>query len=244
MGQSRISTHLAQLKRAGLVRDRRAGKHIYYGLAAASGRRGCRCRSAGAVAGDRHRQRERNSREHDRPHRAGPRAYENARTGHANISTGWPGNSGGAIAPDARGRACRTCFWVCCRRWSSPTSGRVKALFPNCWRARARQVIAVDNSEKMVEFGAALAREHGFRQPRIPPRRHADTAHRTAGSVDLAIFSQALHHASAARTGDQRGGTRHPEDPAAGWSMLDLLAHMGSSRRANSTPTCGWASAS
>ena len=33
MGQSRISTHLAQLKRAGLVIDRRAGKHIYYGLA-------------------------------------------------------------------------------------------------------------------------------------------------------------------------------------------------------------------
>ena len=35
MGQSRISTHLAQLKRAGLVSDRRAGKHIYYGLAPA-----------------------------------------------------------------------------------------------------------------------------------------------------------------------------------------------------------------
>src|SRR5712672_301818 len=33
MGQSRISTHLAQLKVAGLVRDRRAGKNIYYGPA-------------------------------------------------------------------------------------------------------------------------------------------------------------------------------------------------------------------
>ena len=31
MGQSRISSHLAQLKRAGLVEDRRAGKNIYYG---------------------------------------------------------------------------------------------------------------------------------------------------------------------------------------------------------------------
>src|SRR6201998_3309526 len=30
MGQSRISTHLAQLKRAGLVQDRRVGKNIYY----------------------------------------------------------------------------------------------------------------------------------------------------------------------------------------------------------------------
>src|SRR5438132_1117162 len=32
MGQSRISSHLAQLKRAGAVADRRAGKNVYYGL--------------------------------------------------------------------------------------------------------------------------------------------------------------------------------------------------------------------
>src|SRR5436309_2225976 len=33
MGQSRISSHLAQLRQAGLVRDRRAGKNSYYALA-------------------------------------------------------------------------------------------------------------------------------------------------------------------------------------------------------------------
>ena len=32
MGQSRISSHLAQLRQAGLVQDRRAGKNIYYAL--------------------------------------------------------------------------------------------------------------------------------------------------------------------------------------------------------------------
>jgi len=32
MGQSRISSHLAQLKRAGVVADRRAGKNVYYGM--------------------------------------------------------------------------------------------------------------------------------------------------------------------------------------------------------------------
>src|SRR3982751_4676303 len=31
MGQSRISSHLAQLKRAGVVADRRDGKNVYYG---------------------------------------------------------------------------------------------------------------------------------------------------------------------------------------------------------------------
>src|SRR5205807_4996964 len=37
MGQSRISTHLAQLKQAGLVEDRRNGKSILYRLKKARG---------------------------------------------------------------------------------------------------------------------------------------------------------------------------------------------------------------
>src|SRR6202790_4705697 len=38
MGQSRISSHLAQLKRAGIVDDRRSGKNVYYGPAKTSGK--------------------------------------------------------------------------------------------------------------------------------------------------------------------------------------------------------------
>src|SRR5947199_8387118 len=44
MGQSRISSHLAQLKRTGVVADRRAGKHVYYGAAKSAGRNGARSR--------------------------------------------------------------------------------------------------------------------------------------------------------------------------------------------------------
>src|ERR1051326_1975644 len=40
MGQSRISGHLAQLKRAGIVADRRAGKNVYYGASKIGGRNG------------------------------------------------------------------------------------------------------------------------------------------------------------------------------------------------------------
>src|ERR1700674_4874612 len=36
MGQSRISSHLAQLKRASVVDDRRSGKNVYYGPAKTS----------------------------------------------------------------------------------------------------------------------------------------------------------------------------------------------------------------
>src|SRR3954465_13293176 len=44
MGQSRISSQLAQLKRAGAVTDRRAGKNCYYGATRGAGRTGTRDR--------------------------------------------------------------------------------------------------------------------------------------------------------------------------------------------------------
>lgn len=59
----------------------------------------------------------------------------------------------------------------------------------------ARKVIAVDNSEKMVAYGAELAEKHGFANLEFrlgdleePPIE--------VESVDLAILSQALHHAA------------------------------------------------
>ena len=60
---------------------------------------------------------------------------------------------------------------------------------------RAKKVIAVDNSEKMVTFGANKAKKNGLKNlefrlgdlenPPIEPQ-----------SVDLVILSQALHHAA------------------------------------------------
>src|SRR5438552_18099136 len=44
MGQSRISSHLAQLKRDGVVTDRRSGKNVYYGATRIAGRNGNRRR--------------------------------------------------------------------------------------------------------------------------------------------------------------------------------------------------------
>ena len=59
---------------------------------------------------------------------------------------------------------------------------------------RAKRVIAVDNSEKMVEYGTALAEKQGVKTleyrlgdlEAVPIDDH---------SVDLAFFSQSLHHA-------------------------------------------------
>jgi ArsR family transcriptional regulator len=60
---------------------------------------------------------------------------------------------------------------------------------------RAKSVIAVDNSEKMVAYGSELAKTHGFKNLEF---RLGDIEEPPvdARSVDLALFSQALHHAS------------------------------------------------
>jgi ArsR family transcriptional regulator len=59
---------------------------------------------------------------------------------------------------------------------------------------RAKKVIAIDNSEKMVEFGGELARKHGIGNMEYRLGDLEDVPIRT-GTVDLAFLSQALHHA-------------------------------------------------
>jgi ArsR family transcriptional regulator len=72
--------------------------------------------------------------------------------------------------------------------------GAGEGSFSQLLAQRAERVIAVDNSAKMVEYGARLARENGienveYRQGDLesPPIEDA--------TIDLAFFSQSLHHA-------------------------------------------------
>jgi ArsR family transcriptional regulator len=59
----------------------------------------------------------------------------------------------------------------------------------------AKRVIAVDNSQAMVEFGSRLASQHNFQNLEYR-LGDIETPPIEAGTVDLALFSQALHHAS------------------------------------------------
>ena len=87
---------------------------------------------------------------------------------------------------------------------------------------RARSVIAVDLSEKMVEFGSQLARDHGFSnlEYRLGDIEAPPIA---AETIDLAILSQALHHAIDPARAIQ--AAYRLLRPGGRILILDLLAH-------------------
>jgi ArsR family transcriptional regulator len=212
MGQSTISTHLAQLKKADLVKDRRTGKSILYRLkppkpaalldllrAAAAEIPETQTDRAGLDLALRKRQ--------DRM-----RAYFDELAG----------RFGRQYVPGRSWQGLAETLLDLMPPMVIADLGAGEGTFSQLLARRARKVIAVDNSDKMVAFGSDLAKRHGLSNLEYrlgdmenPPIR--------AGSVDLAFFSQSLHHA------------QHPDRAAAAaWRILrpggrivvlDLLTH-------------------
>jgi len=188
MGQSRISSHLAQLKRAGVVEDRRSGKHAYYGAAKSS-------QANGAA-----------------------RVTELVRTLAREIPESGEDRTALKLVLRKRQDKAREYFdalagkfgrsYVPGRSWQALTHSLIALLPPvtvadlgagegtlsQLLAKNAKKVIAIDNSPKMVEFGRQLARKHGFKNLEYRLGDLEDPPI-TEGSIDLAFFSQALHHA-------------------------------------------------
>ncbi len=186
MGQSSISTHLALLKHAGLVEDRRAGKNIWY-QSKASGEVLSRLLAGLQQA---------------------PEELPEARDDQAALELVLRKRQDKtrAFFDDIAGRLGRE--YVPGRSWKSIAEallllvppmviadlGAGEGAFSLLLAQRAKQVIAVDNSDRMVELGTALARKQGV--PALEYRKGDLEAVPIAdGSVDLALFSQSLHHA-------------------------------------------------
>jgi ubiquinone/menaquinone biosynthesis C-methylase UbiE len=218
MKQSRISTQLTQLKQAGLVQARRSGKNSLHAL--------------------------------ERP--AGPdnehydKMMDLVRASRAEINEAEEDAAALHLALKNRGDVARAYFdelagkfgrtYCPGRSWKGLAETLLKLMpcqiiadlgagegtFSQLLAQRAKKVIAIDNSEKMVEFGAQLAKKHGHKNLeyrlgdlQAPPIDDQ--------SVDLAFFSQALHHAE--KPAVAIASAFRITKPGGRIAILDLLKH-------------------
>ncbi len=187
LGQSRISTHLRMLQEAGLLQSRREGKRTFYRLN----------REAGGLAADFLRLAIQGARElpDNAADRVNLKRILNRRREQAQVYFNQvAGRFDRVYGP---GRSWQG-FGHLLLRIVPPLVvadlGSGEGLLSELLARRCRKVIAVDNSEKIVAFGAAKARKNNLKNlefrlgdienPPIEPQ-----------SVDLVILSQALHHA-------------------------------------------------
>jgi ubiquinone/menaquinone biosynthesis C-methylase UbiE/DNA-binding HxlR family transcriptional regulator len=185
MGQSRISTYLAQLKAADLVEDRRQGKNSIYHLKDRA--LIDLLRSAAPVLGD-------DLPEAAEDERALELALEKRRDQTRRYFDELAGKFGRDYIPGRSWKSLAEALLQLLPPMVIADLGAGEGTFSQLLAQRAEKVIAIDNSAKMVEYGARLARENGvtnleyrlgdLESPPIEPR-----------SIDLAFFSQSLHHA-------------------------------------------------
>ena len=187
LGQSRISTHLGLLQDAGLVQSRRDGKRTFYKLnpgADATVREFIQLAIRGAKELPEHSHDQINLKRVLARRKGQAQVFFNQVAGRFDRVYG-PGRSWQA-------------FGHLLLRILPPLVvadlGAGEGLLSELLARRCKKVIAVDNSEKIVAFGATKAKKNGLRNLEF---RQGDLQNPPveANSVDLVILSQALHHA-------------------------------------------------
>ncbi len=187
LGQSRISTHLGLLADAGLLRSRRDGKRTFYAWDGSGEVAGPELRKLAAAGAS-----ELPEAEADRINRkriVGLR-QEQAQVFFNQVA----GRFDRVYGPGRSWQA----FGHLLLRVMPPLVvadlGAGEGLLSELLARRCKRVIAVDNSEKIVAFGAAKAKKNGLKNLEFR-RGDLQDPPLESGSVDLVVLSQALHHA-------------------------------------------------
>lgn len=181
IGQSRISTHLSQLRQAKLVTDRRDGKNSLYKLADSQIIEVLHAAAAEIP-------------EAAKDKRSLTLVLEKRRDRMRSYFDELAGRFGRHYVPGRSWKGLAEMLLQLMPPMVIGDLGAGEGTFSQLLAQRAEKVIAVDSSEKMVELGAKLAKQNGIRNleyrkgdieaPPIDP-----------GSLDMAFFSQSLHHA-------------------------------------------------
>ncbi len=189
MGQSRISSHLAQLKRAGVVENRRSGKNVYYGPGRRPQQNGAHAR-VHEIVRTLARELPETARDRTAVKVVLRKRQDKAREYFDELA----GRFGRSYVPGRSWQALAHTLIALLPPVTVADLGAGEGTLSQLLARHARKVIAIDNSPKMVEFGSSLAKKHGFKnlEYRLGDIQDPPIA---KNSVDLAIFSQALHHA-------------------------------------------------
>ena len=184
MGQSRISTHLAQLKQAGLVEDRRSGKNILYRLQPDANPQLIDLLEISAQEIP----------ETEQDSQALALILRNRLDKTRAYFDELAGRFGRQYVPGRSWKGLAESLLMLLPPMVIADLGAGEGTFTQLLSRRAKHVIAVDSSPKMVEFASDLARKNGLTNVEFrlgdleaPPIE--------AASCDLAFLSQSLHHA-------------------------------------------------
>ena len=186
MGQSTISTHLAQLKQVRLVENRRTGKSNLYSLRKADPADGI---LAGLLA---HARQEIPQAAADQAsmRRVLKKRQDKMRVFFDSVA----GRLGKNYVPGKSWKGVAEALLRLMPPMVIADLGAGEGAFALLLAERATKVIAVDNSARMIEVGRELARSHGIEnvEYRLGDMEEVPIED---SAVELVFFSQSLHHA-------------------------------------------------
>jgi ubiquinone/menaquinone biosynthesis C-methylase UbiE/DNA-binding transcriptional ArsR family regulator len=183
MGQSTISTHLAQLKQAGLVEDRRAGKSSLYKL-----------KNADGIVGELLEKAREEIPEAKQDRAAAQRVVKKRQEKMRAFFDSVAGRLGRDYVPGKSWKGVAEALLRLMSPMTIADLGAGEGAFALLLAQRARRVIAVDNSARMIEVGQEQARKNGVKNIEFRLGDMEEIPIK-AGAVDLVFFSQSLHHA-------------------------------------------------
>ncbi len=187
MGQSRISSHLALLRQAGLVEDRREGKKSFYSMVSLrdpAQRAICDSALAAVTRLPAFLEDGQNLDRVLSRRRAESEAYFRMVAG----------KLGKQYCPGRSWEAIGHFLLLLTPEIDIVDLGAGEGVLSQLLARKARSVICIDNSPEMVKVGSQLAKEHGFENLSYK-LGDIEEVPLPDQSADLALLSQALHHA-------------------------------------------------